>query len=267
MSTPFGSILCAVDGSRGSGVAVEQAIALCGSRAHLRFVAISHELTSGKRAQVDLSEKRAQEALDEAARLARQAGIEAGVELLHGAPTADLLLAEAEKDDLLVIGCRDIPRHAGIALGSTATQLAHRSQLPLLIARDGADAGDFPRSILLATDGSPQTWAAARAAAGLARSRGSQLRVVYVPDGMHPERYREVLNQVKLIEEETGTSPHVTDTPGHVADQIDETARAMHSSLIVIGKRGLSGVRALGSVSERVVHKAPSSVLVVPSDS
>lgn len=264
MSAPFGSILCGVDGSRGSSVALEQAIALCGPGARLRFVAISHELTSGERAQVDLSETRAREALDEAAYLARQAGIDAGVELLHGAPTADLLLAEAEKDDLLVIGCRDIPRRAGIALGSTATQLAHRCERPLLVARDGADAGDFPRSILLASDGSPGSWAAARAAASLAQSRRSQLGLVYVPDGMHPERYREVLKQVKLVEEKTGTSPTVTDNPGHVAERIDETARATHSALVVIGKRGLSGVRALGSVSERVVHKAPSSVLVVP---
>lgn len=34
-------------------------------------------------------------------------------------------------------------------------------------------------------------------------------------------------------------------------------------SLIVLGSRGLHGIRALGSVSERVAHRAPCSVLVV----
>jgi len=33
--------------------------------------------------------------------------------------------------------------------------------------------------------------------------------------------------------------------------------------LLVLGARGLRGVRALGSVSERVAHRASSSVLVV----
>ena len=33
--------------------------------------------------------------------------------------------------------------------------------------------------------------------------------------------------------------------------------------LVVVGSRGLRGVRALGSVSERVAHDARSSVLVV----
>ena len=33
--------------------------------------------------------------------------------------------------------------------------------------------------------------------------------------------------------------------------------------LIVMGARGLKGAKALGSVSERVAHKAASSVLVV----
>jgi len=35
--------------------------------------------------------------------------------------------------------------------------------------------------------------------------------------------------------------------------------------LIVMGARGLKGTKALGSVSERVAHKAASSVLVVRS--
>jgi hypothetical protein len=39
-------------------------------------------------------------------------------------------------------------------LGSTASQLAHRAECPLLVARRTVDANHFPQSILLATDGS-----------------------------------------------------------------------------------------------------------------
>jgi nucleotide-binding universal stress UspA family protein len=38
---------------------------------------------------------------------------------------------------------------------------------------------------------------------------------------------------------------------------------ASRADLTVVGSRGASGLRALGSVSERVAHRAASSVLVV----
>lgn len=261
---PFDDVLCAVDGSRGSGVAVQQAIALCGSGAALHLIAVCHELRSGRHAQADLSESRARKALDEAVYAARHAGVEASVELLHGAPTSDLLLAEAAEHDLLVVGCHGGSRLGGIMLGSTATQVAHRAECPLLVARRTVGDGDFPQSLLLATDGSPGSWAAARVATRLSQAHGSELRLVYVPDGTHPEHYREVLKQLTVIEKATGLSPTMIDDPGHVAERIGEAARASQSSLIVIGRRGMAGLRALGSVSERVAHRAPCSVLAVP---
>jgi nucleotide-binding universal stress UspA family protein len=206
----------------------------------------------------------ARNVLEESASIAREAGIEASVSLLRGAPSSDLLLAEASEHDLLVVGCHGGSRLGGIMLGSTASQLAHRAERPLLVARRTVDAKHFPQSILLATDGSPGSWAAAPVAAGLAKAERSELRLVYVPDGMHPERYREVLKQLTVIEKATGSSPAVVDNPGHVAERISEAARASQSSLIVIGRRGVSGLKALGSVSERVMHRAPCSVLVVP---
>lgn len=262
---PFEDVLCAVDGSRGSKEALRQAIALgttAGSTLH--FVAVSNERIFGERAQVDLSEARGREALDDAVHSAHQAGIDSSSHLLHGASTADHLLAEAAKHDLLAIGCHGEPRLGGVVTGATATQIAHRTEGPLLVAR-ASQGNEFPQSILLATDGSPGSWAAARVATRLSQAHGSKLRLVYVPDGMHPEHYREVLKQMTVIEKATGFSPTVADDPGRVTEQILEAADATRTSLIVIGHRGVRGVRALGSVSERIVHRAPCSVLVVPA--
>jgi nucleotide-binding universal stress UspA family protein len=263
-SAAFGDILCAVDGSRDAGEAVRQAIALCGPGTFLSFLAVFHSRGAGLAAQAELSEGRASAALEEAAQLARQAGIRASTELRSGAPASDLLLEQAAGHDLLVLGHRGGSRLGGIMLGSTATQIAHRAAGPVLVTRHSPDGEDFPRRVLLATDGSAGSWAAARMATQVARARGSVLDLVYVPDGMHPERYREVLKQTAMIEKATGASPTVADTPGHVAAQICEAASADGSSLIAIGSRGLKGIEALGSVSERVVHQAPCSVLVVP---
>lgn len=68
-----------------------------------------------------------------------------------------------------------------------------------------------------------------------------------------------------VIEKATGFSPTVVDDPGHVAEQILGAVDVTRASLIVIGHRGVRGVGALGSVSERIVHRAPCSVLVVPA--
>ena len=40
-------------------------------------------------------------------------------------------------------------------------------------------------------------------------------------------------------------------------------ASAGKADLVVVGSRGLGGLRSLGSVSERVAHRASCSVLVV----
>lgn len=261
---PFSHTLCAVDGSRGSAEAVRQAVALCGSTAEIEFVAVSNTVGAGLSAQADLGEERAREALEEATRRARKAGLAASAELRHGARVSDRLLAASPGHDLLAIGCHGGSRLGGLMLGSTATQLAHRSQVPLLIARRSADDSDsFPQEIVLASDGSPGSWAAMEKAVRIAQARDSALRVVYVPDG-HPERYRQLFKQLSALERALGSTPAFLDSPGDPARQIATAARAAQSSLVVIGKRGLHGLRSLGSVSELVVHRAPCSVLVVP---
>jgi nucleotide-binding universal stress UspA family protein len=261
---PFSDILCAVDGSRGATEAVRQAIALCGPDTALDFLAVTYAIGVGLTSVAELSEQRARAGLEEAARLAKQAGVHASTELRSGTPASDLLLAEAVKHDLLVLGCHGGSRVGGVMLGSTVTQVAHRTEQALLVARRSADGGDLPKRVLLATDGSSGSWAAARVATPIAQAQGAQLRVVYVPEGTHPERYREVLKQIAMIEKATGAAPAVIDTPGHAAERIIEAARTGQSSLIAIGQRGVKGIKALGSVSERVVHRAPCSVMVVP---
>jgi nucleotide-binding universal stress UspA family protein len=50
----------------------------------------------------------------------------------------------------------------------------------------------------------------------------------------------------------------------HEARPVDALVVASeHADLVVVGSRGVTGIRALGSVSERVGHEARSSVLVV----
>lgn len=246
---------------------MHQAIALCSPGRALRFAAVHDEVGVGASMRAELSEMGARNVLEESISIARSAGVGASVSLLRGASPSKLLLAAAAEHDLLVVGCHSGSRLGGIRLGSTAAQIAHHAERALLVARRTAAGEDFPQSILLATDGSPGSWAAARTATRLSQARRSELRLVHVPDGTQPEHHAEVLKQLTVIEKATGSSPTVVDNPGQVAERIGEAARAAQSSLIVIARRGASGVKSLGAVSKRIVHRAPCSVLVVPAAS
>ena len=60
-----------------------------------------------------------------------------------------------------------------------------------------------------------------------------------------------------------GVTPTSVQVGGHAPGVIADLARTLPASLVVTGSRGLSGVRALASVSERTGIIVPCSVLVV----
>jgi len=261
MAAPFPRILCGVEGDPASTEAARQAIALAAPEAELHFLAVYTTVRLPTH-----SKEEHQESLQEAAQLAREAGISASTELLSGRYAHDVLLEASEHHDLLVLGSHNRSRTFSITLGSTAGKAAHKTHRPLLVAREPPLPGPFPRSILLASDGSPGSWAPARTAAKVAAAFSSIIEVVHALDGTHPERHRVLEAQIAEIGEVTGEDPWLTEPAGHPTQGIIETAQAKGCAMVVCGRRGLHGLRALGSVSERIVHAAPCSVLLIPPD-
>ncbi len=261
----FEEIVCAVDGSLASLEAVRQAVVLCGEGGHLRFVAVCREEGAESEEPAALERERADRLIDEAVESARAGGVAATGSLLSAARVAEALRGAVAGRDLLVLGSHGGTRFGGIVLGPVVTQLAHRCDKPLLIARRSFGHGGFPERVLVASDGSPGSWAAARAAARLAAQHGSELRMVHVAeDGTGAEARHELLRQLMFIEEKTGAVPDLVDRPGAVPERICRSAEDDHSSLIVIGRRGRSGAPGLGQVSEPVAHRSQCSVLLVP---
>jgi nucleotide-binding universal stress UspA family protein len=258
----FRNILCGVEGSESSTEAARQAIALAreGGKLHFLGVYTTFELLP------DHAKEALQEGLERAVAMARDAGVEATSELAEGRYAVEVLMPAAGKHDLLVVGTHEHSRAAGLVLGSTASDAAHQTEHPLLIARAGTSSNGFPAKILLASDGTPGSWAPVRAAASLAAAFEADLEILYVGDGSDTEATDEVEAQTEEIESLNGTKPKVTQRPGHPTNEIVEVAKAGGASLVVCGRRGLKGVKSLGSVSERVVHQAPCSVLVVPPE-
>jgi nucleotide-binding universal stress UspA family protein len=143
----------------------------------------------------------------------------------------------------------------------------------------------FPTKILLATDGSRDAELARSTAVDLANSTNSELHVVTVAPGYPSfdvrkpevveqlrEQAEEILeDQIKKIEQQGGkvVEKHLRIAGRHRADQIVQVAEDIGVGLIVMGSRGLGGVRRalMGSVSDSVVRHAHCPVLVVRPES
>ena len=152
----------------------------------------------------------------------------------------------------------------------------------------------FPTRILLATDGSREADLAARSAAELSQKTGSELHVVHAfgiaPVGppVYPEatelqseefeaeseqrqriserRAREVLEtEVQKVRSWGGTVAEEHLIEGRVAPQIVGLAEEIGAGLIVMGSRGMGGIRRalMGSVCDSVVRHAHCPVMVV----
>jgi nucleotide-binding universal stress UspA family protein len=144
----------------------------------------------------------------------------------------------------------------------------------------------FLTKILLATDGSKDAELAARSAASFANVTNSELHVVTVAADPYlatdytlhfpeaAERHRrevreevqEMLDgQVERVQEAGAKVAQTYLKVGRADDEIVSLAEEVGAGLIVMGSRGLGGLRRalMGSVSTSVVHHAHCPVMVV----
>jgi nucleotide-binding universal stress UspA family protein len=256
------SIACGIDGSPQGVEAARQAMAVGADEARCWGVAAwdpGLALYAGVNADEVLAELRS----DAAAALADAGAAVPGMTpiLMKGAPVAVLLAAIANLEaDLVSVGSHGNSRAAGVVFGSVATAMAHHAPCSVLVARE-PPAEPFPRTIVHANDGSPESLDAARVAGRIAARHGSTLVTVHVAEsGSDGGGVAE--GSVRLIEA-TGQEPVLRVEHGSPHRRIVEVATETRAALIVMGSRGRTGLAALGSVSERVTHHAACSVLVV----
>lgn len=136
----------------------------------------------------------------------------------------------------------------------------------------------FPTKILLATDGFEATEQATDAAVDLSTKSGSELYVVHVwHDVPSPYAHKfvkrelrrqgqEMLDeQIRKIGEAGATVTKAYLRGGRTTDEVLRLGDELDAGLLVVGCRGLRGMRRilLGSISEDIVHHAHRPVLVV----
>jgi nucleotide-binding universal stress UspA family protein len=247
----FERILCGVDGTPASLVAVRQAVRLQDENGSLLLSAatnLARAAQAGTAAPhaAELLQHEAEGALAEAQVIAPGASSK----LADGDPVAVLLKqAEAERATLIAVGSHGRRRAASLLLGTVAARMLRDAPCSVLVARAAGDDDAWPRTVVVGVDGSLESAAAFTVAHSVAARFGDRLRAVA---SMKDQLDREAARTIAPELEEHG-EPAV-----NVLVAASESA-----DLIVVGSRGLHGLKALGSVSERVAHQARSSVLVV----
>jgi nucleotide-binding universal stress UspA family protein len=121
----------------------------------------------------------------------------------------------------------------------------------------------FPTKILLATDGSREAELAGQTAADIAQDPSSFEPEVWARlEQRERKTLEDVVAKIEASEGKVEGSHHTTGRPDA---EIVALAEEIGAGLIVIGARGVGGIRRAltGSVSDSVVRHAHSPVLVV----
>jgi nucleotide-binding universal stress UspA family protein len=211
---------------------------------------------------------------EDAADLIRGSGHAVASLALAGDPLESLReLAREVEADLVVVGPQGHGFAASMLLGSVTQGLLRAMPTAVLVAREPVS---MPRRLLLATDGSPHSLAAAGYLAAFPLSTDARVFVIAVCSGSVG---------LTLAEERAWAEQVVTDAiealgpsgreaqplirRGDPKKALPAAVEEVRADLLVTGARGLGGFGGLilGSVSQAVAMSASCSVLVVPERS
>lgn len=278
---PFRRILLAVDESQASGYAAQWAQRVAAaSRAHVRVLTVLDKAgIAGEPRMVWEGSRQAAETpsgffdpvgRSSAGRVAEDLtrhGIEAQPTLSRGPAIRGIVDASTTMNaDLIVVGSHGAGRWERFTVGSVSESVKNHTGASLLVAKTPFRRGP----LLAAIDGSAESVPIARACLALAGAWRTPATLLHVAPNRgngislrERQNFDRMLQEHGLVEETVRTRIELA--VGRVADTILSTSREGNFALIIMGSRGLMGIRALmlGSASNRVLHGSTASVLLV----
>ena len=277
MSKAIKHILFATDGSDFSSGAQRVAIDLanrCGARLSVMTIVLSTQDlegvgTHGLRAQL---EREAQARLDAVVGAANSAEVACDTQLVYGEEPHQEIVRTAQElqPDLVVLGRRGKRGLARFMVGhATAHVAGHAPCNVLMVPRVGQV---WSQRIVLATDGSTHSAAAAEAAREVAIQCRMPVTVVSATTKNHSEERKceaqAAVDKVTADLKAAGVACDSLVAEGSPDEVVIETAASRQADLIVVGSHGRTGLSRLflGSISERIMGQAQCPVLVVRSE-
>jgi len=286
-------LLLATDSSPFSEGAIREAIRLA-KRCSSKLTAISVIETNPEYETIapqllEKAEKTARGHLESVKAQAKKEGVDITTNILEGEDSYNFISDEAVKNkiSMIIMGRRGKTGLKRLVIGSTTARVIGHAPCNVLVVPRAAKV-EF-KNILVATDGSKYSAAAASEAIGLAKRNKSKLTVISVVPSelMTPTDIEFSMPQRELIaekemheaeknaktvkdaaqKEEVAVQAFVMS--GKPSDAIIETAREKGADLIILGSHGKTGIERLlmGSVAERVIVLAACAVLVVKAGS
>jgi nucleotide-binding universal stress UspA family protein len=186
--------------------------------------------------------------------------------LHYGEEPYRLIVDEAAEKgvDMIIIGRRGRSGLMKVLMGQVAAKVIGHAPCKVLVVPRAARIEC--RNILVATDGSEHSTAAASEAIGIAKRCGSNIIAV---SAMHSEEESEGakanVNKVIEMAQKEGIPVEALTPIGRSYDVIVETAGGRGVDLIVMGTYGKTGLKKLfmGSSTEKVIGHTSCAVLVV----
>ena len=276
-------ILVAIDGSPGSRHALAWGAELAKRlKAELQVVSVAPSPETlavitgmggdwaAAGAVFDECNETARKDLEKARQYLEGRGIPAAIDLKTGrAAQAIVGFAAANGVDLVVLGSHGHGLGERLNLGSVGGSVKHHVPCSVLIARGPPTL----RRVLLATDGSQRSRLAVGLGRQVAEAFGAKMTLAHVIDmASYGLARTEAVKRGKamMIEERMREMPSAKGLDARVlygppAKQLRKLASGEKAGLIVVGSRGLGGLKglALGSVSDGLTRSADQSVLVV----
>ena len=285
-------ILVAVDSSPASGVAArEAAVRVWPEGTQVRVISVIEPLSgwsehSSGGAMHDALLKSAEQTVHCAASYFERSGLDAVTAVLEGDPkTVIVKQAEDWAADFVVLGANSTHGVMQFLLGGVARTVARLAHCSVEIVRRTPGPEQF--KVLLATDGSESSNAAARSIAGRPWPVGAIFRILSVVEPSAPllrppyfshemmeelrgkdiQRAQQAVSCAELIFEAAGidASSTVAVPAATPKELIITEAAEWNADLIVVGSHGRRGLNRLllGSVSEAVALHAQCSVEII----
>jgi nucleotide-binding universal stress UspA family protein len=231
------------------------------------------------------AEEAAARAVSRAERVLNDAGLATHSMVRSGHPADEIIdTAEEIGADLVVVGSKGLTGGMLFLLGSVSQKVMKYAPCSVLLTKPVGDANEPGASrVVLATDGSDNALGAARFLSffrladdaeiivmnvvqqfrGLPRSSSAQSALEQVRQSRLEDAQRLILDTQNCISTEARITTAIVE--GDPAEQILQSGSEMNADLIVVGSKGLGGIKLflLGSVSQRVCRYSDRSVMLI----
>ena len=283
----YRKVLVAIGGSPWSDAALSYAISLAASAdADLTILTVlaspvaytMPDVMSSSELLMESIERQGQDLIAQASARAEAAGVPYNAVAKWGSvPETILQTTQEGQCDLIILGSRVITGWKRLMIGRTLNAVTARCEQPLLVVKHApaVELGEPTwRRLLVATGGSPWSDMAVDHALKLAQESGLEVCIVSVDasraaasgasfDDNSPAK--DILANAEARAAASGVAYEAHLAYGDITEAVLETASSRQCDAIVMGSRGMTGLKRLmiGGISNAVAAKSHLPVMIV----